>query len=108
MGGCSAWLGEQKKGKKGQVAEDEEEEVSTRLPSLVHDHDSIKGGNLYERYLKSGGPKPGGSVHVGGLYCSVCGAQVIGEDDAEASIRGGKSFCAKHIRSAAVIAVTGE
>eukprot|EP00897_Mesotaenium_endlicherianum_P005581 jgi/Mesen1/5050/ME000252S04166 len=63
------------------------------MPNLVNDHDSMKGGSLYERYLLEGR-----SVHSGGHFCQVCGKQVqMAGSYSEASIRAGNIFCSLHM-----------
>eukprot|EP00850_Spirogloea_muscicola_P006841 SM000033S12362 [mRNA] locus=s33:434401:436794:- [translate_table: standard] len=62
------------------------------LPNLVNDHDSIKGGTLYQQYIKAGG-----SIHgAHGIFCSVCGVKISAETIGDVSIRAGNYYCEEH------------
>lgn len=59
-----------------------------RMPSLMNDQDSMRGGDLYERYKNT-------SLHAEGNFCAVCGNQVD-KLKSDVSIRAGNLLCPKH------------
>ncbi|CAI5523284.1 unnamed protein product [Closterium sp. Naga37s-1] len=62
-----------------------------RVPFIMNDHDSIRGGDLFERYQNS-------SVHSAGNFCAVCGEQIDNSENAEASVRAGNRMCSRHAK----------
>ncbi|GJP56295.1 hypothetical protein CLOM_g15363 [Closterium sp. NIES-68] len=62
-----------------------------RVPYIMNDHDSIRGGDLFERYQNS-------SVHSAGNFCAVCGQQIDNSENAEASVRAGNRMCSRHAK----------
>ncbi|CAI5475252.1 unnamed protein product, partial [Closterium sp. Yama58-4] len=62
-----------------------------RVPFIMNDHDSIRGGDLFERYQNS-------SVHSAGNFCAVCGQQIDNSENAEASVRAGNRMCSRHAK----------
>lgn len=60
-------------------------------PHILEDHDSLRGGDLYDRYMKSNL-----SIHAGGAFCTECGVQVQDSALMEASTRAGNLYCTKH------------
>lgn len=71
-----------------------------RVPSVVNDQDSMRGGDLYERYKNS-------SVHGSeGNFCAMCGNQVD-RMKSDISVRAGNLLCPKHRGGGAGLAVSG-